>query len=77
MPCSLFQLLAELTILQKDIGALNMYQMLDGLEAFTSATFTSILGWSIEEVQAFLVRVRQAAKDRSVHILHDLYVNLP
>lgn len=54
-----------------------MYQMLDGLEAFTSATFTSILGWSIEEVQAFLVRVRQAAKDRSVHILHDLYVNLP
>ncbi|BCS27064.1 class I SAM-dependent methyltransferase [Aspergillus puulaauensis] len=58
----------------KDIGALNMYQMLDGLEAFTTATFTAILGWTIEEVQAFLTLVRQDAKDRSVHMMHDLHV---
>ncbi len=72
--CSLSRLLIWLTILQKDIGALNMYQMLDGLEAFTTATFTGILGWTIEEVQAFLSRVRKDAKDRSVHMMHDLYV---
>ncbi|KAL4938064.1 hypothetical protein BDV06DRAFT_215403 [Aspergillus oleicola] len=56
----------------KDIGALNMYQMLDGLEAFSAATFTNILGWSIEEVQILLAQVRKDAKDRSVHMLHDL-----
>lgn len=59
----------------EDIGALNMYQMLDGLKAFTTATFTGILGWTIEEVQAFLSRVRKDAKDRSVHMMHDLYVS--
>lgn len=63
-------------MLQKDVGALNMYQMLEGLEAFTTATFTAILGWTIEEVQAFLTLVRQDAKDRSVHMMHDLYVSM-
>ncbi|KAL4923596.1 class I SAM-dependent methyltransferase [Aspergillus undulatus] len=58
----------------KDIGALNLYQMLDGLEAFSAATFTNILGWSIEEVQVLLALVRKDAKDRSVHMMHDFHV---
>ncbi|KAL4776642.1 S-adenosyl-L-methionine-dependent methyltransferase [Aspergillus nidulans var. acristatus] len=56
----------------KEIGALNMLQMLDGLEAFSAATFTNILGWTIEEVQVFLALVRKDAKDRGVHMMHDL-----
>ncbi|KAL4790937.1 S-adenosyl-L-methionine-dependent methyltransferase [Aspergillus venezuelensis] len=60
--------------MMKDIGALNMYQMLDGLEAFSAATFTNILGWSIEEVQILLAQVRKDAKDRSVHMMHDFHV---
>ncbi|KAL4780292.1 S-adenosyl-L-methionine-dependent methyltransferase [Aspergillus varians] len=56
----------------KDIGALNMYQLLEGLDAFSAATFTNILGWTIEEVQVFLAMVRKDAKDRSVHMMHDL-----
>ncbi|KAL4757918.1 class I SAM-dependent methyltransferase [Aspergillus foveolatus] len=58
----------------KEIGALNMLQMLDGLEAFSAATFTNILGWTIEEVQVFLALVRKDAKDRGVHMMHDFHV---
>ncbi|KAL4733969.1 S-adenosyl-L-methionine-dependent methyltransferase [Aspergillus similis] len=56
----------------KEIGALNMLQLLDGLEAFSAATFTNILGWTIEEVQVFLALVRKDARDRGVHMMHDL-----
>ncbi|KAL5332377.1 S-adenosyl-L-methionine-dependent methyltransferase [Aspergillus crustosus] len=58
----------------KEIGALNMLQFLEGLEAFSTATFTNILGWEIEEVQAFLALVRRDAKDSKVHMMHDLHV---
>ncbi|KAL4916008.1 S-adenosyl-L-methionine-dependent methyltransferase [Aspergillus aurantiobrunneus] len=58
----------------KDIGALNMYQLLEGLDAFSAATFTNILGWTFEEVQVFLTMVRQDAKDRGVHMMHDFHV---
>ncbi|KAL4989597.1 S-adenosyl-L-methionine-dependent methyltransferase [Aspergillus falconensis] len=58
----------------KEIGALNMLQMLEGLEAFSAATFTNILGWTIEEVQVFLTLVRKDARDRGVHMMHDFHV---
>lgn len=49
-----------------------MLQFLEGLEAFSIATFTQVLGWSYEEVQVFLALVRKDAKNRGVHIIHDL-----
>lgn len=49
-----------------------MLQFLEGLEAFSVSTFTNVLGWSIEEVQVFLALVRKDAKDRSVHMMHNL-----
>ncbi|KAL4885490.1 S-adenosyl-L-methionine-dependent methyltransferase [Aspergillus karnatakaensis] len=58
----------------KEIGALNMLQFLEGLEAFSTATFTNILGWEIEEVQVFLAQVRKDAKDSKVHMMHDFHV---
>ncbi|KAL2824230.1 S-adenosyl-L-methionine-dependent methyltransferase [Aspergillus cavernicola] len=58
----------------KEIGAVNMVQFLEGLEAFSAATFTSVLGWSIEEVQVFLTLVRKDAKDSRVHMMHDFHV---
>lgn len=35
------------------------------------------LGWSVPEVQLFLSQVRNDAKKRGSHIMHDLYVLLP
>lgn len=49
-----------------------MMQMLDGLEAFSLNLFTKCLGWSPEEVQLFLKDVREDARKRSVHMIHNL-----
>ena len=51
-------------------------QYTEGVEAFTLAPFTGILGWTKEEVEVFNIEVRKHAKDRSIHTLHNLYVSL-
>ncbi|PUU75092.1 S-adenosyl-L-methionine-dependent methyltransferase [Tuber borchii] len=58
----------------KEIGAFNLVNMLEGLEALSLALFTRVLGWSIEEVMAFLPSVRQDIKRRDMHLLWDVYV---
>ncbi|BDD56741.1 hypothetical protein MPDQ_002834 [Monascus purpureus] len=60
--------------IMKEIGAFNLLQFLDGLEAFTISTFTNVLGWSVPEVQLFLSQVRNDAKKRGSHIMHDFHV---
>ena len=51
----------------KTLGLWNLANTLDGLEGFTMAFFTRILGWESEEVQTFLVDVRKDTKDKSIH----------
>ncbi|RAL12365.1 class I SAM-dependent methyltransferase [Aspergillus homomorphus CBS 101889] len=58
----------------KEIGALNMLQFLEGLEAFSVATFTHVLGWSLEAVQLFLADVRKDAMRKGVHMMHNFHV---
>lgn len=43
----------------KEIGEWNLVNMLDGLEGFTFRLWTKVLGWSVEEVEAFLIGVRK------------------
>jgi hypothetical protein len=42
----------------KTLGLWNLGNTLDGLEGFTMAFFTRILGWQPEDVHVFLVGVR-------------------
>lgn len=42
--------------------------MLEGMEAYTLALLTRVMGWTREDVLAFLVGVREEVKDRSIHI---------
>ncbi|PYH88632.1 S-adenosyl-L-methionine-dependent methyltransferase, partial [Aspergillus ellipticus CBS 707.79] len=56
----------------KEVGALKMLQLLDGLEAFSVATFTQLLGWQPEEVEVFLAKVRQDAMRKGVHMMTNL-----
>jgi len=58
----------------KEIGACNLLQLLEGLEAFTLGLFTRVLGWSPERVHAFLISVRKDVKDRKVHMMHEFHV---
>lgn len=51
----------------KTLGLWNMINTLDGLDGFTMAMFTRVLGWTPEEVQVFLVNVRNQCKDRTLH----------
>ncbi|KAI9825991.1 MAG: hypothetical protein M1819_007446, partial [Sarea resinae] len=56
----------------KKAGGLHMLQFLNGLEAFTVAMYTHHLGWSMEQIQLFLVDVRKDAKLKNVHALNNL-----
>ncbi|KIW27718.1 hypothetical protein, variant 1 [Cladophialophora immunda] len=56
----------------KRVGALNLFQLLEGLEGLTLALFTRALGWSPEAIHAYLVGVRQDAMKKRVHMIHDL-----
>jgi hypothetical protein len=47
--------------------------LIAGLQGFCLALFTRVLGWSKDEVEVYLVPVRQAIQDRRVHAYHKLY----
>ncbi|KAI9864789.1 MAG: hypothetical protein M1813_002559 [Trichoglossum hirsutum] len=55
----------------KELGAFNLLQYLEGVEGFTLAPFTRVLGWTAEEVQVFLVDVRRDCRDPRIHAQHD------
>jgi hypothetical protein len=52
---------------EKTLGLWNMINTLDGLEGFTMAIFTRVLGWAPEEVTVFLAGVRNDTRNRNVH----------
>ena len=52
------------------MGLLNRIQIEQGLEAF-GLVFTRALGWSVEQVQTFLVEVRKDCANKDIHSLYD------
>jgi hypothetical protein len=63
-----------LTEKQKEIGRLNLLQILQGLEAFTLRLFTEQLEWSIEQIQVMLVEIRDELRDQKLQAMLNLYV---
>ncbi|KAH0558736.1 hypothetical protein GP486_004618 [Trichoglossum hirsutum] len=55
----------------KELGAFNLLQYLEGVEGFTLAPFTRVLGWTPQEVQVFLVDVRRDCRDPKIHAQYD------
>lgn len=51
----------------KEIGAWTLENILQGIQGFSLALFTRILGWSPEQVELFLVDVRRDFKDKNIH----------
>ncbi|PYI08362.1 methyltransferase domain-containing protein [Aspergillus sclerotiicarbonarius CBS 121057] len=58
----------------KEAGALNILQVLEGLEACSVATFTHVLGWTLEAVEQFLVEVRTDIMRKGVHMMQNFHV---
>ncbi|KAK2050679.1 S-adenosyl-L-methionine-dependent methyltransferase, partial [Colletotrichum somersetense] len=56
----------------KECGLINLMQVLDGLEGFTLRIFTSVLGWTKEEVFVLLAEMRRELKSRAFHAYIDL-----
>ncbi|KAH7058598.1 S-adenosyl-L-methionine-dependent methyltransferase [Macrophomina phaseolina] len=64
----------------KKAGAINQVQFMEGVEAFTIGLFTRTLGWSAEEVQVFLEKVRKDAVKKERHRqlnFHIVYAQRP
>ncbi|KAI1076404.1 S-adenosyl-L-methionine-dependent methyltransferase [Whalleya microplaca] len=53
---------------QSKIGLFNRNMIYDGLHGFSIKPFTRGLGWTVEEVEVFLVDVRKALLNSTAHI---------
>ena len=51
----------------KEIGRWHLLEAYQGIEGWTMALMTRILGWSYEETQVFLAHVRAGFSDKSIH----------
>ncbi|CAL8574501.1 hypothetical protein XPA_000459 [Xanthoria parietina] len=58
----------------KTVGAWNLVQIEDGLEAFTLRLFTQVLGWKSDEVQVLLANVRKDLRNPKIHAQFDFFV---
>jgi len=58
----------------KAIGAYHLMALLQGCEGFSLRLYIQILGWSHEEVQVLLARVRKDLNDRSIHAYMQIHV---
>jgi hypothetical protein len=57
----------------KDLGRYNQVNVLEGLEAYTLASLTRVLGWDMQEVEVFFAGVRRELVDRSLHTYVKFY----
>jgi len=53
------------------MGSFMSLQYTEGVDGFTTLPYTTILGWTKDEVDQFNVKVRAHVKDKSIHAMHD------
>ncbi|KAF4920595.1 Secondary metabolism regulator LAE1 [Colletotrichum viniferum] len=64
----------------KDLGHMNLIQIIDGLEAYNLRLFTSVLGWTQVEAQVLFAEVRREMKSNLHHShmqFHLVYGQVP
>jgi len=61
----------------KEIGRWSEVNMLDGVQGFSLAWFSRVLGWSMAEIEVYLVGVRRAIVQREAHVYYKAYVPSP
>ena len=49
------------------MGAFNLAGLLEGLEGFSIALYTRVLGYSVEKVQTILADVRAQLRNPKIH----------
>jgi hypothetical protein len=56
----------------KEIGQYNRISWEQGIEGWCMYLLTTVMKWSIEEVQVYLAKIRQALKDRRIHAYQEV-----
>jgi hypothetical protein len=56
----------------KEVGLLQRWQMVEGVQGMAAGLLTRVGGWGIGEVEEFLVGVRREMKDKEVRCLYKL-----
>lgn len=59
---------------ERSLGARTMLNAMSGMEGFTTAMFTQALGWSVEDVRAFIPEIKRDMRDDSLRKVIDLHV---
>ena len=52
----------------KEIGKYQSIQEAQAIESYTPQIFSAVLGWSQEEIQVFMAKVKNEIKDPSIHL---------
>ncbi|KAM0212084.1 hypothetical protein ACHAPA_010246 [Fusarium lateritium] len=58
----------------KELGAWNLENISSGIDGLSSAVYTRVLGWSKDEVEILLAKVRRELRDKSIHAYWPIYV---
>jgi hypothetical protein len=53
------------------MGAYMTLQYTEGVDAFTKLPYTSVLGWTSDEVDVFNAKVRAHIRDKNIHAIQD------
>ncbi|OCL15438.1 S-adenosyl-L-methionine-dependent methyltransferase [Glonium stellatum] len=59
---------------EKDIGKLTLENTREFMSAISMALFTKNLGWTTEEIEAFLAKARADLEDRKKHYYWQMYI---
>ncbi|KAN0121973.1 TAM domain methyltransferase [Hyaloscypha variabilis] len=57
----------------KAMGAFMTLQYTEGVDGFTKLPYTTILGWTPQEVDVFNAKVRTQVKDKTIHAMHEYH----
>ncbi|CAG9953140.1 unnamed protein product [Clonostachys rosea f. rosea IK726] len=52
----------------KEMGKFMVIQQIQAVESYTPRLFSTILGWTEEEIQVYVAKVRKDLKDPSIHL---------
>jgi hypothetical protein len=56
----------------KEIGRYNQIHWDQGIEGWCMYLLTTLMDWSLEEVQVYLAKVRQGLRDKSIHAYQEV-----
>lgn len=57
----------------KEIGTFQSIQELQVIDSYTPGVFSRVLGWSDDEIQVFMAKVRNDLKNPSIHLYLPVY----